>query len=65
MPAENLKKLQVLDETLAKIREVVDDLVSTGGIGFFRKDRLIYRKGRPRHCGDETEVEQFVLPKEC
>ena len=63
--ASELRTLQDQDETLAKVKEAAEGKPSTAGIGFFKRDGLIYRRWRPSGQGEEREIEQLVLPKEC
>ncbi|KAL5509796.1 hypothetical protein EMCRGX_G005226 [Ephydatia muelleri] len=62
--AEKLKDMQEQDETLRAVRELA---ALTGGSKgeFFKRDGLLYRKWTPRGRGEEMEIEQLVLLKEC
>ena len=63
--AEKLKDLHLeQDETLRAVRELA---ALTGGSKgeFFKRDELLYRRWTPRGRGEEMEIEQLVLPKEC
>ena len=60
-----LKELQEKDASLAKIRKAADGQPNSAGIGFFRREGLIYRRWTPPGRGEESEVEQLVLPQEC
>ena len=48
-----------------KIREAADGQPNSAGIGFFCREGLLYRRWIPPGRGEESEVEQLVLPKEC
>eukprot|EP00731_Ephydatia_muelleri_P004863 Em0002g1039a len=62
--AEKLKDMQEQDETLRAVRELA---ALTGGSKgeFFKREELLYRRWTPRGRGEEMEIEQLVLPKEC
>ena len=63
--AEELRALQEKDLTLSKVREAADGHPCSAGTGFFRRGGLLYRKWTPPGRGEESEVEQLVLPQEC
>jgi hypothetical protein len=63
--ASELSKLQDQDGTLAKVRDAADGKPSTAGIGFFKRGGLIFRRWTPPGRGEDMEIEQLVLPKEC
>ena len=63
--AVELKVLQDKDETLVKIRRAADGHPCSAGPGFFRRDGLLYRRWTPPGRGEESAVEQLVLPQEC
>lgn len=66
LSAEGLRALQEKDPTLANIRRAADGHPTcAAGIGFFKRDGLLYRKWTPPGRGEESEVEQLVLPQEC
>ena len=65
MSAEGLKQLQDEDETLTRVKEAANGHPNTAGVGFFKRDGLIYRKWIPPGHGEEMSIEQLVLPKEC
>lgn len=60
------EKLQDEDATLLKVREAADGHPCSAGVGFFRREGLLYRKWTPPGRNEEEmEVEQLVLPKAC
>ena len=60
------KTLQEEDPTLESIRRAAENCPSLAGIGFFKRDGLLYRRWVPPRQGLEAvEVEQLVLPKKC
>ena len=60
------KTLQEEDPTLESIRRAAENCPSSAGIGFFKRDGLLYRRWVPPRQGLEAvEVEQLVLPKKC
>ena len=62
---DELKKQQDTDETLAGVREAADGQPSTAGVGFFRKEGLVYRRWTPPgRDADLMTVEQLVLPRQ-
>ena len=63
--AVELKVLQDKDETLVKIRRAADGHPCSARPGFFRIDGLLYRRWTPPGRGEESAVEQLVLPQEC
>ncbi len=65
IPAEELQRLQVTDVTLEAAQMAADGNPSTAGPGFFRRDRLLYRRWRPAGRHTDMEVEQLVLPLTC
>ena len=63
---DQLQELQQEDPTLAEVRRAAEGQLSTAGIGFFMRDGLLYRNWKPPgHLGEETSVEQLVLPIQC
>ena len=62
--AEEMKMLQATDPTLRDVRLAVKEQESKGGVGFFSRDSLLYRRWKPRGDRDEG-LEQLVLPKSC
>ena len=60
-----LKELQEKDASLAKIRKAADGHPNSAGIGFFHREGLLHRRWTPPGRGEESEVEQLVLPQEC
>ena len=66
LTASELKVLQQNDETLKAVRKSADGEQSTAGGGFFKKDRVIYRRWTPPgRDTDAMTVEQLVLPSPC
>ena len=66
MSAGELKDLQAKDPTLARIREAAEGKTSlAAGVGFFKRDGLLYRRWTPPGRGEEAQIEQLVLPQEC
>ena len=64
--AEELKTLQETDATLEAVRTAADGGPSTAGVGFFRREGLLYRRWVPPGCGtEEMAVEQLVLTLQC
>ena len=61
MSPEEMKRLQASDSTLKEIREVVEAHVSKSGVGFFRKNGLLYRRWVPKGRDKDMFVEQLVL----
>ena len=60
------RDLQEEDATLEPIRQAAEGCPSSAGIGFFKRDGLLYRRWVPLRQGSEAvEVEQLVLPKKC
>ena len=55
--AQELVKFQETDNTLVKIWEAASK--------FFKEEGLIYGEWRPSGLGEESELEQLVLSKEC
>ena len=65
LTAEELSRLQEEDPTLEGVRGVADGENSTSeGTGFFRRDKLVYRRWIPRDRPSEM-IEQLVLPSAC
>ena len=61
--AEDLKVLQETDSSLESIRKAADGHASTAGVGFFRREGLLYRRWVPPDRGrEDMSVEQLVLP---
>ena len=65
MSADELRVLQEQDDTLAKVRDAAEGHPCSAGVGFFKREGLIYRRWTPPGRGEEMEIEQLVLPKEC
>ena len=65
LSATQLRELQRDDNTLAAVRQAAEGHPCTAGIGFFKRDGLIYRRWVPPGCDEEMGVEQLVLPKRC
>ena len=64
--AEELKTLQESDTTLEAIRKAAGGSPSTAGVGFFRRDDLVYRRWiPPGRDSEDMAVEQLVLPLQC
>ena len=63
---DQLKALQDTDPTLKAPRKAANKNPSTAGVGFFRKDGLIYRRWVAQGREPESmSTEQIVLPKQC
>ena len=60
--ADELREIQDKDPTLTKVREAADGKLSTAGVGFFKREGIIYRKWIPPGRGDEAAIKQLVLP---
>ena len=60
LSAQELIRLQKTDDTLAQVREAVSN-----DSNFFNQGGLLYRKWRPPGRGEESEIEQLILPKTC
>lgn len=60
-----IKRLQDEDESLAKVKKAADGHPCSAGVGFFKRDGLLYRRWTPPGRGEESEVEQLVLPRDC
>ena len=65
LSADELMDLKEKDDTLSKIREAADGHPNSAGVGFFKRDGLVYRKWTPPGRGEGYEIEQLVLPKAC
>ena len=63
--AEELREMQLKDETLSKIREVAEGTPNSARVGFFLRGGLLYRRWVPPGRREEDGVEQLVLPKQC
>lgn len=64
--AEELQRLQKEDDTLVAVNTAADGDPSTAGVGFFRRDGLLYRRWQPPGQNSEAlVVEQLVLPQAC
>ena len=62
--AEELQAMQEEDPSLEEVRLAADGQPSSAGVGFFRRDGIIYRRWvRPGQSGEE--VEQVVVPEAC
>ena len=64
MDAAKMKELQEQDFSLSEAREAARKAEGTKGEWFYREG-LLYRRWTPRGRGEESEVEQLVLPKAC
>ena len=64
MDAAKMKELQEQDLSLSEAREAARKAEGTKGEWFYREG-LLYRRWTPRGRGEESEVEQLVLPKAC
>lgn len=61
-----LEELQRDDPTLEMVRKAADGEVSSAGVGFFRREGLIYRRWTPPGRDEgPMSVEQLVLPMKC
>ena len=47
LTTQELQQLQEEDETLATVRKAAEGEISSAGIGFHKKDGLIYRRWAP------------------
>ena len=65
LSAGELRELQEKDDTLVKVREAAEGRANSAGVGFFKRDGLVYRRWTPPGRGEEYELEQLVLPKAC
>ena len=66
MSVVELRRLQEEDPTLAKVREAADGYPCSAGVGFFRREGLIYRRWiPPGRDQEEMAVEHLVLPQVC
>ena len=64
--AEELWSLQEGDGTLEAVRKAASGEACLGGVGFFKRDGLLFRRWTPPAPGsEEIVVEQLVLPKQC
>ena len=64
--AQELKVLQETDATLGAVQAAAEGQPSTAGVGFFKKDGLLYRRWTPPGRNDEEfMVDQLVLPLQC
>ena len=63
--AEQLRPLQSTDITLEAVRRAADGHPCSAGVGFFRKDGLLYRLWIPFGRDEEMTTEQLVLPMQC
>lgn len=64
--AEELKTLQAADTTLDAVRRAADGHPCSAGVGFFRRDGLLFRTWTPpRRDKQDMSVEQLVLPVQC
>ena len=59
--AEQLRTLQSTDSTLEAIRRAADGHPCSAGVGFFRRDGLLYRLWTPPGRDEEMTTEQLVL----
>ena len=66
LTSEELKELQMGDETLENVRKAVRGEACSAGIGFFEREGLVYRRWTPPGRDvDGMSVEQLVLPVQC
>ena len=66
MPAEELQRFQAADDTLEAANKAADREPDTAGVGFFRRDGLLYRRWTPPgRSSEERSVEQLVIPRTC
>ena len=63
--AEQLRTLQSTDITLEAVRRAADGQPCSAGVGFFRRDGLLYRLWTPPGRDEEMATEQLVLPMQC
>ena len=64
--AEELQKLQEEDPTLSVIRKATSGDISAAGVGFYKKEGLLYRHWTPPgRVEDDMSIEQLVLPQQC
>ena len=64
--AAELRALQEEDPTLHHARSVADGAPTAGaGEEFVRRDGLLYRRYTPPGNGEDTAVEQLILPTQC
>ena len=64
--AGELQRLQKEDDTLVAANNAADGDPSTAGVGFFRRDGLLYRRWQlPGQDSEALAVEQLVLPQAC
>ena len=64
--ADEMKTLQAADATLNAVREAADGHPCSAGIGFFRRDGLLFRRWTPPgRDKQDMSVEQLVLPVQC
>ena len=64
MSSTSQQKLQATDKTLEAVRRAADGEPSSAGVGFFRKNGLLFRNWTPPGRDRET-VQQLVLPLTC
>ena len=63
--ADQLRTLQSSDMTLEAVQRAADGQPCSAGVGFFRKDGLLYRRWAPPGRDEEMATEQLVLPTQC
>ena len=64
--AEELQRLQEEDPSLSTIKKAAEGEANAAGVGFYKKDGLLYRKWTPPgRDEDEMAVQQLVLPVQC
>ena len=64
--ADELKTLQAADTTLNAVRGAADGHPCSAGIGFFRRDGLLFRRWTPPgRDKQDMSIEQLVLPVQC
>ena len=64
--ADEMKTLQAAEATLNAVREAADGHPCSAGIGFFRRDGLLFRRWTPPgRDKQDMSVEQLVLPVQC
>ena len=62
---DTLKTLQDTDNSLKDVHEAADLHPADKGVGFYRKEGLLYRWWGPTKGKDGPPIEQLVLPSQC
>ncbi len=65
LPTEEMRTLQKQDGTLQEVQKAADGQSSSAGIGFFRRNGLLYRRWTPPGRDTGMAIEQLVLPTCC